>query len=161
MRLPPRSSVVEFGSRTVSGPWPCSGPVRQLFPGADYVGMDLIDGPNVDVVADAATWEPVPFHPVDTVVCAETLQFAPAAERICRNACRLLAPGGVFVVTAAGVGRAPQSAVDGGQLREGEYYHNVNGEELRAWLAPFGFSLIDTFSEVGDIYAVAVRLSGR
>src|SRR5579883_267247 len=160
MRLEPRRSVVELGSRTVAGPWPYSGPVRHLFPGAGYVGVDIVAGPNVDVVGNAATWQPDPFAPVDTVVCTETLEHTPEAGEICSNAWRLLAPGGVFVVTAAGVGRAPHSAVDGGALREGEYYRNINREQLYGWLAPFGFSLIDTFSTPGDIYALAVRLDG-
>jgi hypothetical protein len=161
MQLEPRLSVIELGSRTVAGPWPFSGPIRHLFPEAEYTGVDAVDGPNVDVVDNAATWQPEPFQPVDTVVCTETLEHTWQADQICRNAWRLLQPSGVFIVTAAGVGRAPHSAVDGGQLRDGEYYHNVNREELRTWLAPFGFSLIDTFSAPGDIYAVAVKLDIR
>jgi len=58
------------------------------------------------------------------------------------------------------VGRAPHSGVDGRELRAREYYHNVNREELRTWLLPFGFSMIDTFSTPGDIYAVAVKIGG-
>ena len=161
MQLEPRLSVVELGSRTVAGPWPYSGPVRHLFPGAEYVGVDLTAGPNVDAVGNAATWQPEPFRPVDTVVCTETLEHAPEADQICHNAWRLLQPSGVFVVTAAGVGRAPHSGIDGGPLRDGEYYHNINREELRAWLAPFGCTLIDSFSGIGDIYAIAVRAGLR
>jgi predicted methyltransferase len=161
MRLESRVSVVELGSRTVGGQWPYSGSVRHLFPGASYVGVDAVDGPNVDVVNNEAAWQPEPFLAVDTVVCTETLEHTPEADKICRNAWSLLQPGGVFVVTAAGVGRAPHSAVDGGPLRDGEFYHNVNREELHAWLAPFGFSLIDTFSAIGDIYAVAVKVDRR
>jgi SAM-dependent methyltransferase len=160
MRLEPRGSVIELGSRTVAGPWPYSGPVRHLFPGADYVGVDAVAGPNVDVVANAANWRPNPLRSVDTVVCTETLEHTPEAEAICSNAWQLLHGGGVFVLTAAGVGRAPHSAVDGGPLRDGEYYRNINREQLRDWLTPFGFWLIDTFSTPGDIYALAVKLEG-
>jgi SAM-dependent methyltransferase len=160
MRLEPRRSVIELGSRTVAGPWPYSGPVRHLFPGAEYVGVDIVAGPNVDVVGNAATWQPNPFRPVDTVVCTETLEHTPDAGEICSNAWQLLGPGGVFIVTAAGVGRAPHSAVDGGPLREGEYYCNINREQLQISLVPFGFCLIDVFSTPGDIYALAVKVDG-
>jgi hypothetical protein len=95
---------------------------------------------------------------VDTVVCTETLEHTPEAGEICCNAWRLLGTSGVFIVTAAGVGRAPHSAVDGGPLRDQEYYRNINREQLRGWLVPFGFWLIDTFSTPGDIYALAVKL---
>lgn len=158
MQLEPRRQVLELGSRTVSGPWPFSGPVRPLFPGAEYLGVDVVAGENVDVVGDAATWRPEPFRRFDTVVCTETLEHAPNAEDICRNAWELLEPGGVFILTAAGVGRAPHSAVDGGPLQEGEFYRNVSRPQLQGWLAPFGFALIDTFTTPGDIYALAVKL---
>jgi SAM-dependent methyltransferase len=164
-RLEPRGSVVELGARTVAGDWPYSGPVRPLFNGADYVGVDIAHGPNVDVVGNAATYRPrsfldsgnVAYRPVDTVVCCETLEHAPEADAICANAWKLLHPGGVFICTAAGEGRAPHSAVDGGPLRDGEFYRNVSREELRDWLKPFGFAMIDTFTTPGDIYALAVR----
>jgi hypothetical protein len=158
MRLEPRRAVIELGSRTVAGPWPYSGPVRHLFPGASYIGVDAVAGPNVDVVGDAAIWGPEPFVAVDTVVCTETLEHTPVAGDICLNALRMLETGGAFIVTAAGVGRTPHSAVDGGGLRDGEYYRNVSHAELRSWLAPFGFALIDSFSEPGDIYALAVKV---
>jgi hypothetical protein len=160
MRLEPRRSVIELGSRTIAGPWPHSGPVRHLFPGADYVGVDNVAGPNVDVVSNMATWQPNPFRAVDTVVCTEMLEHTPEAREMCSNAWQLLAPGGVFIVTAAGVGRAPHSRVDGGPLRDREYYRNINQEQLRGWLVPFGFCLIDTFSTPGDIYALAVKVEG-
>jgi SAM-dependent methyltransferase len=167
-RLPARTSVIELGSRTVAGDWPYSGPVRPLFDGAAYIGVDIAPGPNVDVVADAATyrrterppdlpegweWDPTP---VDTVVCCETLEHTDEAEAICANAHRLLIPGGVFIVTTAGIGRAPHSAVDGGELRAGEFYRNVTAFDLREWLAPFKVAFIDTDTPC-DIYALAVK----
>ena len=48
--------------------------------------------------------------------------------------------------------------MDGGPLRDREYYHNINREQLRGWLVLFGFCLIDTFSTPGDIYALAVKV---
>jgi hypothetical protein len=156
--LEPRRYVVELGSRTVAGNWPCSGPVRPLFGDArEYVGVDIVAGPNVDVVGNAATWER-PGHPVDTVVCCETLEHTPEADEICANAWRHLCDGGVFIVTTAGEGRAPHSAADGGPLRGGEFYRNVTRDDMRKWLqrASFKFWLIDTDTP-GDIYAVALK----
>src|SRR6516164_10084067 len=168
-QLEPRRCVIELGSRTVAGDWPFSGPVRPLFGDAAYVGVDIADGPNVDLVADAAHW-PVPglawlgtgwmqhfvSDGVDTVVCCETLEHTPDAEAICRNAHRMLMTGGVFLVTAAGDGRGEHSAVDGGPLRDGEFYRNVDRYHLETWLEMFHFRMIDTATP-GDIYAIAVK----
>jgi ubiquinone/menaquinone biosynthesis C-methylase UbiE len=93
---------------------------------------------------------------VDTVVCCETLEHTPDAEAICRNAHRMLMTGGVFLVTAAGDGRGEHSAVDGGPLRDGEFYRNVDRYHLETWLEMFHFRMIDTATP-GDIYAIAVK----
>ncbi|HVQ84643.1 MAG TPA: hypothetical protein VMS84_07815 [Mycobacterium sp.] len=153
-RLEPRKWVVELGSRTVAGDWPYSGPVRPLFTDArHYVGVDIVPGPNVDRVGNAATWHgPM----ADTVVCCETLEHTDEAEAICHNAHAMLGPGGVFLMTTAGEGRAPHSAVDGGPIRDGEFYRNVTRDDLRKWLEPFHFWFADE-SNAGDIYALAVK----
>jgi hypothetical protein len=158
-RLEPRRSVIELGSCTVAGNWEYSGPIRPLFTDAEfYVGVDIVAGPNVDEVGNAATWQPKRKRLVDTVVCCETLEHTPEGADICANAHSLLEPGGVLILTAAGEGRARHSAVDGGpNLQEWEHYANVTRDDLRLWLKPFEFTLIDTFSWPTDIQALAVK----
>ena len=148
--LPPRRTVCEFGSRDVNGS------IRALFPGTRYVGVDGQPGPGVDAVGDAATWKPDPFQLFDIVISTETLEHAPEAEQICRNAYDLLEDGGVFIVTAASIGRTPHSAIDGGTLRHAEFYRNVSPVLLRKWLDLFKFTLVDT-GNATDVYAVAVK----
>ena len=152
-KLEPRYSVIELGARIVAGNWAYSGPVRSLFTNArEYIGVDIAPGPNVNLVDNAAT---VTMVPGDTVVCCETLEHTPEAEEICHNAWRLLEDGGVFLMTTAGEGRVPHSAVDGGPIRDGEFYRNVTRDDLRIWLKPFRFFLIDRVAT--DIRALAVK----
>ena len=67
--------VVELGARDLNGT------VRDLFPSArGYTGVDLVAGPGVDVVADAADWRPREPAP-DLVVCCEVLEHTPARGR--------------------------------------------------------------------------------
>ncbi len=148
--LPPRRAVLEIGSRDVNGS------VRPLFPRvARYWGIDTADGPGVDEVADGATWRSPGGY--DTVVCCECLEHVRAAPDICTSAWTALAPGGVFIVTAAGRGRPPHSAVDGGPLRPGEWYGNVGPDELRTWLTGFSVVLVDAHTIPTDVYALAVK----
>lgn len=143
----PDGPVLEIGSHIVNGT------IRSLFPDrSSYLGIDPWPGPGVDVVADGATYTP-PVPPAVVVSC-EVLEHTPYAQAICRNAHRVLQPGGVFLVTAAGVGRAPHSA-DGGALHQGEFYCNVTSEELSAWLSDFEESTVETNPAAGDIYAIA------
>lgn len=152
-RLPLRRRVVEFGGRDANGS------IRPLFSGAtSYVSVDAAAGAGVDVVADAAAFRPMELP--DTVVCCETLEHAIDPRAICLNAGKILAPGGFLVLTAATDPRAPHSAVDGGPLRQGENYRNVDPKDLDSWLKDSGFAhrQIETTSR-GDVYAVAAKLS--
>jgi hypothetical protein len=88
------------------------------------------------------------------------LEHTPRAPDLCVAAWRLLADGGVFIVTAATPPRKPHSAVDGCDLRGGEFYRNVTRGDLAAWLSPFDGAFFDECNQGshGDIYALAVRL---
>lgn len=113
--------VIEIGSRNVNGG------LRDLFPRAPqlqtYVGLDILPGPGVDIVADAATWEPAEL--AECVICCEVLEHAQNWRGILMNACAWLAPGGRLIVTCAGAGRKPHSAIDGEALRPEEHYQNL------------------------------------
>ena len=149
-RLPVRRSILEIGSRDVNGS------PRQLFIHADrYIGIDIVEGAGVDIVADDATFSTE--ERFDTVVCMEVLEHTDKAREICRNAHKHLIDGGVFLVTAASYRRVPHSAVDGGELKDGEYYANVKRNELRFWLSDFKTSMIQLSKCKGDIYAIAIR----
>ncbi len=143
----PFASVVEIGSRWINGG------VKHLFDGAAYVGIDVLPGPGVDLVADGVDYQPA--DPVAGVVCCEVLEHTLKAEEIVANACRMLAPGGWLILTAAGPGRAPHSAVDGNELREGEVYQNVDPALLLAWLTTMESVIIEQNRAAGDVYAVA------
>lgn len=146
--------VLEFGSRNINGT------VRDLVPGTRFVGVDIVDGDGVDVVADCGTTLHLGVnHKFDVVVCAEV--FEHASDRAClgmvENAHHWLRKGGVFIVTAAGPARVPHSAFDGAELRDGEFYRNVTSRKLTGWLERAGFDSF-TVDELGDdIRAVAVK----
>lgn len=141
--------VVEFGSLDINGT------PRWLFPNAAWWGIDVVDGPGVDEVADAATWS---GEPADMVVCCEVLEHAPDWENIVTNMVACCRVGGRVLVTAAGPNRAPHSAVDGGELRDGEHYANVDPDTLRMVLKAAGATAIEVESRDGiDVYATGLR----
>jgi SAM-dependent methyltransferase len=127
--------VLEIGSRNINGS------VRYLFTdAATYVGVDPVDGPDVDIVGDGATIE-VLFDSFDVVVCTEVLEHVDdtIAAAIIANAHRHLVPGGRFVMTCAGPGRGAHSAIDERPIRPWEFYRNVDDVTLAVWLANVGF----------------------
>lgn len=132
--------VLDVGGRDINGT------PRWLFENADsYRVVDLHEGDNVDVVGDIT--ELGLSGVANTVLCLEVLEHAENWRDIvaaCVAACR---PGGTVIVTAAGPGREPHSAIDGGPVRDGEWYGNVTA-----------VGLAEAF---GDVGVVATRERGE
>jgi 2-polyprenyl-3-methyl-5-hydroxy-6-metoxy-1,4-benzoquinol methylase len=126
-------SVLDIGGRNINGS------PRHLFPNATtYRTLDILDGEGIDIVADASNWEPDQAY--DVVLCLEVFEHAKFWGDIISTARKALAPGGIFVATTAGPGRALHSGVDGGPvLHEGEHYGNVEPDAMRKalWLSGF------------------------
>jgi SAM-dependent methyltransferase len=143
-------AVVDLGGRNING-----SPRALIAPPCHYVSVDLVPGPGVDVVADAAAWWPPDGARFDLALCCEVLEHTPRAAAILAHAYDLLRPGGTLIVTAAGEGRAPHSAAIGGSLAPYEFYRNVTRGDLSAWLASYDAVQMVENQAAGDIYAVA------
>jgi SAM-dependent methyltransferase len=87
----PEAPVLEVGSYNVNGT------VRDLFP-QPYVGLDMREGPGVDVVADV-TEAMIASRHYGTVVCVETLEHVAEPQGALYAMQRALRPGGLFVGT--------------------------------------------------------------
>jgi hypothetical protein len=143
----PAPSVLEIGSLDINGS------VRPLFPGAShYHGLDLVAGDGVDEVADAATWTPPRTY--DVVVSAEVLEHAPAWRANHTMMWAATAPGGLLFMTCAADPRAPHSAVDGWDVRDGEYYANVGAADVRSLIAGWDAPdwSVERAADRGDLY---------
>src|SRR5574339_541060 len=124
--------VVEFGSLDINGS------VRELFKTQKYHGIDFQAG---------------------AIVCCEVLEHTPSGHSIVNSAYRNLVAGGLFIVTCATDPRAPHSAVDGGWLREGEYYENVDPETFQLWCQDkFDIENIEVIRKRGDLYATMRKI---
>lgn len=146
-------AVCEFGSRDVNGS------VRSLFATNDYTGIDLLEGPGVDVVGDAAAWSTTRLEGLDCVVCCEVFEHAPNWRLLVKSAHDNLREGGLFIITTATHPREPHSYIDGGPVRLGEHYRNIGLGELTMALGEAGFdpTNMTQVSSRGDLYATAIR----
>jgi hypothetical protein len=145
--------VLDLGGRDINGS------PRELWPNAaSYTVLDITPGPNVDIVADAATWQPGGRR-WDVAVAAELFEHTDLWPAICATAWRALHPGGRFIVTTAAPGRPPHSGRDGSALQFGEYYANVDPVALREVLERVGFAeiVVDIQPSPADVRAVATK----
>lgn len=141
-------SILEFGSLDINGS------VRSILQpiSSQYIGVDLQDGPGVDVVASATTFASASmFH---IVICCEVFEHTPEWREIIANAYRHMESGGIFIATMAGEGRRPHSAIDELPIREWEYYANVGAWELKRALSIFSQSVIDYSGSDLRCYAI-------
>lgn len=145
--------VLDLGGRDLNGS------PKPLWPNArTYTVVDILPGDGVDVVADAATWEPP--HQWDVIISAECFEHTAAWPAIVRTAHKACRPGGRFIVTCAGPGRPPHSAIDGMfRLHPGEHYANVPAAELQRVLHETGWRdvLVDSQPSPADTRAIATR----
>lgn len=146
-------SVLDIGGRNVNGT------TRDLFPGTDYVVLDRIPAPGVDIACDAADFET--DRRFDIVLCTEVFEHTPRWAEICSTAFTVLKPGGRFVVTCAAPGRGEHSAIDGNfSLHPGEHYANVAAADLVGVLGVLGFidiEAVQTESFPCDTRATAIK----
>lgn len=155
--------VIEIGSYDVNGT------VRGLFSGAaEYVGVDLIEGPGVDRVSYG--------HEVadsdgtyDVAISGECFEHDPYYSKTFTNMIRLTRPGGVVAFTCASRGRPEHGtrrtlAKDspGTQAEELDYYRNVTAEDfskadLERDFSSWGFWYLPT---TFDLYFAGVKRGG-
>ena len=90
--------VYEFGAYQVEGQEEIAD-LRPCFPGSRYVGCDMRAGPGVDRIEDLAGLS-LPDDTAQTIVCVETLEHVFEARRAMDEMIRVLAPGGVLLISS-------------------------------------------------------------
>ena len=151
-------SVFEIGSLDVNGS------VREFFRPTDYVGVDLVPRPGVDVVGQG---EDVRLNrEFDVAVSTECLEHNPKYMETFENMVRHVRPGGMVLFTCASTGR-PEHGTErsdsgdspGTRARGWNYYKNIESEDLSGF--PFE-SVFESFQFYAnriscDLYFVGLK----
>ena len=90
--------VLEIGSLNLNGS------VRPLFTDCDYTGIDLGEGPGVDLICDGADYD-APAGSYDVVLSTEAFEHTPRWLEVFQNMTRLVRPEGLVFMTCASTGR--------------------------------------------------------
>lgn len=89
--------VLEIGSLNINGT------VREFFNADEYVGVDVGEGPGVDVVISGHEYDNT--EPFDCVISCECFEHNPFWKETFLNMVRLSKKGGLVVFTCATTGR--------------------------------------------------------
>lgn len=143
--------VLDIGGRDLNGS------PRMYFPNAlPYRVLDLYEGPNVHIVADATMWDPDQEY--DLVICTEVFEHVEDWRGILGTAYDALREGGRVVFTCAGPGRPVHSGIQPvwGLIGD-EHYANVSAEQIADVLTRQGWTDIEVGQLGLDTQGTAVK----
>lgn len=120
--------VLDVGSLDINGN------NRYLFNNCEYLGLDVGEGKNVDVVSKAHEYNPE--GKFDTIISTEMLEHDKYYKESLRNMFRLLNSGGLLLLTCATTGRAEHGTnrtrpQDAPLIEWGDYYKNLTEDDIR------------------------------
>ena len=136
--------VLDVGSLDINGN------NNYLFDDCDYLGIDIVDGKNVDFISYVHKYETV--LELDTIICTEMLEHDKYIYLSLRKMIELLKPGGLLLITAAHEGRKEHGTSGNDPSASpgtNDYYRNVNIEEFVENLPKDEFSIFGI--EINDI----------
>jgi SAM-dependent methyltransferase len=146
-----------------------NGSIRSLFDGGQYVGVDVAEGPGIDLACPGQLLE-FASGSFDTVVSAECFEHNPYWRETLANMLRMLRPGGLLLVSCATRGRkehgTTRTTPEASPLtvaQRWDYYRNLTAKDLETavhlpgWLSSWNFW---TNRESYDLYLVGFRQGG-
>lgn len=156
--------VLEIGSYDVNGS------VRPYFLASEYVGVDLIPGPGVDIVAEGDRVD-YPAQNFDVAISCECFEHNPKWVETFRNMHRMTKNGGVIIISCASRGRLehgtartyPESS-PGTQAFKWDYYRNLEEADFhkRLDLEKMFSKYIFSYNPVSqDLYFVGTKVTDQ
>ena len=153
-----KKRVLDIGSLDINGS------NRGFFTDCDYTGVDVVAGPNVDVVSFAHN---LPYPPgyFDVVISTEALEHDPYWFKTIHKAIELLRPGGMLLCTCATGLRAEHGTLNAHHEHSGmsniqqyaNHYHNISRDEFESAAIPSLFQSTHVDSNSEDFRFVGIK----
>jgi 2-polyprenyl-3-methyl-5-hydroxy-6-metoxy-1,4-benzoquinol methylase len=158
-------NVLDVGSLNINGS------TSILFEGGQYTGIELGEGPGVDIVCEAQKYD-APDNHFDTIVSCECFEHNPFWVETFRNMYRMCKPNGLIIMTCATTGRPvhgtstinPESAPHLINFGWENYYKNLAEEDFKenfnisSMFSDFEFSVDDTSK---DLYFWGIKKENK
>jgi len=143
-------TIVDIGSLDINGNY------KSLFETGDskYIGVDIVDGPNVDVLIGSSAWEDL--KNVDAVISGQTLEHVEDIPLLMSQIMDILKPGGLLCIIAPSTAPPHDYPI---------WVGNFSVERMTSIVKNAGFEIIlcviNPASEVGDCCCIARKPNGN
>ena len=150
--------VLEVGSLNINGT------VRDLFSNCYYIGIDVAEGKDVDVVCEGQNFK-APTESFDVTISCECFEHNPHWVATFANMYRMVRPGGLIIMTCATTGRAEHGTtrttpIDS-PLTIGlgwDYYKNLEEKDFREnFNIDSMFRNFEFLSQNSDLYFYGIK----
>ena len=147
--------VLEVGSLDLNGS------IKPLFVGCTYTGIDLVEGPNVDLVGHLLQHK-FPLESFDVVVSLEAMEHDEAWDKSLREMFALLKPKGLLIITCATTGREEHGTHKSDPSASPatlDHYRNLTAWDFFSEIDVDSFSYADFHfdSTVGDLHFMGIK----
>jgi SAM-dependent methyltransferase len=159
-----RKCILEIGSYNVNGS------IRPYFAGSTYTGVDLIPGPDVDVVCEGEKLAD-PDESYDLAVSCECFEHNPQWLETFLNMYRMTKAGGIVIFTCATTGRLEHGTIrtlpesSPGTLTVGwNYYRNLKERDFTSRIEfekLFTECFFVTNKSSQDLYFIGCKRGGK
>jgi len=126
-----------------------SSPFRKLFQDIHYTGIDIVEGPYVDVVAPA---DNIPFHDnrFQTILCTEVLEHVKEPREVLNECNRVMKDGGIMYITVPMTWYLHYEPYD---------YYRFTKYGLQYLVEKSGFEVIKVNKLGGFVFYLCIRVS--
>lgn len=156
-----QKKVLEVGSLNINGT------LRDFFADCEYIGLDLDDGPGVDIVCAGQDYD-APDESYDVVCSAECFEHNPYWYETFMNMVRLCKPNGLVFFTCATEGRPEHGTIKSLPVDSpftisigwGDYYKNLVESDFTNKVNFKNFFKVHEFSkneQSKDLYFYGVK----
>ena len=117
-------TVVDIGSLNINGTY------RDLFPKSTYIGVDIVKGPNVDVIMGSKEWDDL--KNVDVIISGQTLEHVEDIPKFMKSIFDVLKIDGMLCIIAP----------SDGPVHEPPWFGNISKKQMIKIVSDAGFKVL-------------------
>lgn len=98
--------ILDVGSCDVNGTF------RDMFINCEYIGIDIVNGKNVDIIVEPYSWKLIESNSIDKLICGSVIEHVEYPWLLFKEIYRVLDTKGMFCITAPAIWQEHKHPMD-------------------------------------------------